>query len=96
MNALMCLLTRDSRATYGPPEGVHPQFGLMDEGEEKEEEVNDAMPPPPPPPPTSPTSVAGDDADVYANWQRNPWQNYLQMKTERALCADLATKWVAA
>lgn len=70
-------------ATYGPPEGLHPQFGLMEEEEGGQ--------PPPPAPPSSPT----DPTDVYADWLRSPWEHYLQQKKERELCAA-AAKWTAA
>jgi len=69
-------------ATYGPPEGLHPTFGLAEEEEEGQ---------PPPAPPSSPT----DPADVYADWLRSPWEHYLQQKKERELCAA-AAKWTAA
>jgi hypothetical protein len=74
-------------ATYGPPEGLHPTFGLMEE----EEEGDDGDAPRATAPPASPH----DPADVYADWLRSPWEHYLQQKKERELC-EAAAKWVAA
>ena len=78
-----CCIRSGKSGTYGPPEGVHPMFGMMDE------EVVADEPPAPPPSPTK-------DTDVYAGWIRNPWQIYLASKEERALCDAMATKLAAA
>lgn len=80
-----CCIHAGKSGTYGPPEGVHPTFDMMDEELVGE---NDA----PQEPPVSPTRDTGS----YTNWIRNPWQTFLEHKAESALCETMATKWTVA
>ena len=80
-----CCIHAGKSGTYGPPEGVHPTFGLTNEELVGE---NDA----PQAPPVSPTRDMGS----YTNWVRDPWQTFLEHKAESALCEIMATKWTVA